>query len=214
MRRRLFNHAALAAGSLVILSISLWLDAGEPTSHQLSFATAWICLIYMGIALSIGPVMARTRGNVPLNIYLRRDVGIWCALAGLAHFTLGVDQSMNQVYLARFVTSEGGLVTAPINDQLFTWGSIVGLVAAVVILVPFCLSSDFMLRKLGTTWWKRLQKSAIWAFVFTVIHGLAFQLLESRSAVLIALLLAVCLAVVALRFRAPSSAGGATGSNT
>jgi DMSO/TMAO reductase YedYZ heme-binding membrane subunit len=212
--RRLINHAALAAGSLIILGISLWLDAGEATRHQLSFATAWICLIYMGIALSIGPLMARSRDTVPLNIYLRRDVGIWCALAGLAHFFLGVDQSMNQVYLARFVTSEGGLVTATVADQLFTWGSIIGLVAAVVILVPFCLSSDFMLRRLGPTRWKSLQKTAIWAFALTLVHGLAFQLLESRSVVLIALLLAACLAVMLLRFRTRSSAGNATDFDT
>lgn len=199
LRRRLVHHAALATGSVLVGAVAAGLDTSQGWSSQLSFATAWICLVYMAVALVIGPVTARRRGSAPLNNYLRRDVGIWCALTGLAHFFLGVDQSMNPVYLARYVTTDQGLVAPEVAQQFFTWGSIAGLVVAVIILVPLCISSDFMLRRLGPVWWKRLQRTAVWAFGFTIAHGLAFQLLESRSAAWIALLVGLSLAVIALR---------------
>lgn len=198
-RRRLRHHAWLAAGGVGAWAITAWLGPSESLSHQLSFATAWVCLVYLAFALSIGPLSVRRTGSAPLNNYLRRDVGIWAAAAGLAHCFLGVSQSMNQVYLARYVTATGGLVSPEVAQQLFTWGSITGLVVAVIILIPLCLSSDRMLRLAGPKWWKRLQRSAYWAFGITVVHALAFQALESRHSALILLLLGAALLVVGLQ---------------
>jgi sulfoxide reductase heme-binding subunit YedZ len=154
----------------------------------------------MAAALSIGPLTVRRTGAAPLNNYLRRDIGIWSGLTGLVHFFAGVDQSMKPVYLARYVETTGGMVSAELGRQLFTWGSLAGLVVFLLVLLLLGLSSDRALRRLGAKWWKRLQRSAYWAFAFTVGHGLAFQLLESRNSFLISVLVGVVLIVLGLQY--------------
>jgi DMSO/TMAO reductase YedYZ heme-binding membrane subunit len=75
------------------------------------------------------------------------------------------------------------------------------LLIAVLLVLLLVLSSDRVLRRLGSTWWKRLQRSAYFAFLLTVGHGFAFQALESRSAGLIVVLALVTAAVIALQLR-------------
>ncbi len=196
---RLRHHAALAFGSVAIFAATAWLRPGETSADHLSIATAYACLLYMAAALSVGPLKVRQMATPPLNNYLRRDIGIWSGIAGLVHFFVGVDQTMNQAYLARYVDTGAGLVSPELGRQLFTWGTIAGMVVAVLVVLLLSLSNDRVLRRLGPKRWKRWQRSAYWAFGLTVVHGAAFQLLEIRNVVLVALLVVVALLAVGLQ---------------
>jgi len=43
-----------------------------------------------------------------------------------------------------------------------------------------------VMRSLGSVWWKRLQRTSYLGFCLTLLHGLAFQVLESRTWALVA----------------------------
>ncbi len=208
--QRVKHHLVLVLGCLGIFAAMVWLRPGESRLDQLSIATAYTCLLYMGAALAVGPLIVRRTGTAPLNIYLRRDIGIWSALTGLVHFFVGVDQSMSPAYLGRYVETTEGLVSPELGRQLFAWGSIAGLVVALLVLLLLGLSNDRMLRRLGAKRWKRLQRSAYWAFAFTIAHGLAFQILEYRHGTLIGVLLAVAAVVVYLQLSARARSTGSS----
>jgi DMSO/TMAO reductase YedYZ heme-binding membrane subunit len=61
------------------------------------------------------------------------------------------------------------------------------------------LSSDRALRKIGMTWWKRLQRASYAAFLFTSIHAVAFQVIESRSLVWVGVILVVSIIIAGLQ---------------
>ncbi|MDH3282042.1 MAG: hypothetical protein OEQ18_13070, partial [Gammaproteobacteria bacterium] len=71
----------------------------------------------------------------------------------------------------------------------YSAGTIVGFLVGVVFIVLLGLSNDWSLRRLGRRKWKRMQRLAYVAFGLIVVHGFAFQLIESRRILLTALLL-------------------------
>ena len=135
-------------------------------------------------ALLIGPILRMQGRPSQLNIYLRRDVGIWGALTGLLHFVAGNVVAMNQSYVGIFVQGATRPPDVGVREQLFSGGAILGTAVAILFLLLLAISSDLALRRLGPKLWKRLQRSAHVAVWFTVAHGIAFQLLESRYAAL------------------------------
>ena len=174
-RRR--RHLALGTGLLFCCLITWW--AGPPAGawDRLSIVTAYVCAALLGVTLLIGPWRALRSGRHTLNHYLRRDMGIWGALTGLAHMAIGTELSMRPRYIDAFVrVPDNGL-----PPDLFAWGSIIGLVVGANFLLLLALSSDAALRRLGPVWWKRLQRTSYAGFLMTIGHGLAFQLLEQRT---------------------------------
>ena len=92
-----------------------------------------------------------------------------------------------------------------VRMALFSWGTIAGLIVAVVLLFLLMLSNDVALRTIGMRWWKRLHRASYLAFLLTALHGLAFQVLESRAAGWIALVLAASIAVLAMQIKGAGS---------
>ena len=181
------------AGGVLILSQPDLLE-------RISITSAWICMAYMTVALLLGP-LRRARGEVvPANIYVRRDLGIWAALLGLLHFYAGNVVAMNQVYIGTYV--RGPLVSSMelLRDQLFSFGSITGLIIAIIFLVLLAISSDRALRWLKVSRWKKIQRSSHVALWLTVFHGIAFQFLESRFIPLV-LLAVMAIAIFFVRRR-------------
>ncbi len=201
MNPRLRNHLVLASGSVALLVIARYLLPYATLAERLSVATAWLCLLLLAAVLLFSPLYLAGQRSQARNYYLRRDIGIWSALHGLAHFYFGNVVAMNSAYLEAFVT---GIAVPPgegVRDQLFSWGSIAGSLVAILYLVLLVLSSDWSIRRLGLQRWKRTQKSAIAVLWLTLAHGVAFQILESRYLVL-SLMLLVGVAVILVRRRA------------
>ncbi len=198
--RRLYHYAGLVIFSGLVLG---WVTAtsNESRLDQLSIATAYICVLSMTLALSIGPLRAYwvDHKKHTLNIYLRRDIGIWTALSGIMHLCLATAQSMNSAYIEKYVDADTAILSASTRGELFLWGSVTAFMVGILLLLLLSLSSDAAIRLVGARWWKRLQRSAYLAFVLTIIHGIMFQLLEGRAPGLIALLLVTSIAVLLLQ---------------
>ena len=194
--RRLLHFTGLAIFSLIIYACVV-VASSASTLDQLSVTTAYICVLSMATALLIGPSrVLRSGAPNPVNIYMRRDIGIWAALSGLAHLVLGTVQSMNTAYISQYVEINNAAPSESTRFELFLWGSVTAFVVGIVLLLLLSLSNDAALRVLGTRWWKRLQRFAYLAFVLTVFHGLMFQVLEGRSIALIVLLAMIFIAVL------------------
>ena len=199
LSRRLQHYVGLIIFSALILG---WVTStsNESTADQLSIATAYICVLLMAVALIVGPLRAYWYGiKTPVNIYLRRDIGIWTAMSGLIHLYLATIQSMNASYISRYVDINTAGLSESTRGELFLWGSVTAFIVGILLLMLLCLSSNTALRLLGVRWWKRLQRTAYAAFVLTIIHAIMFQMLEKRAIALIILLIAVSLVVVILQ---------------
>lgn len=134
----------------------------------------------LAVALSIGPIRQLEHRTYRINIYKRRDLGIWSALHGLFHFVAGNFVAMNPVYVGAFVRGATASPSTSVREQLFSGGSIAGLLVALLFLLLLAISSDRALRFLGTKKWKFLQRSSHAVLWLTVLHGIAFQVLEAR----------------------------------
>lgn len=200
--RRLSHHVLLSGLTLLASAAAIVAEAGASARESASLATAYLCLALLAAALSIGPLMALTSGRPTLNNYLRRDIGIWAGLNGLAHVWLGTLVSMNAGYVATFVKAALSPPSAEVRNWLFSVGAIAGYVVGALLVLLLALSSDRALRRLGAPRWKRLQRASYLALGLTALHGLAFQVIETRPAALVLLLVATTLAVLALHLAA------------
>ena len=197
--RRWHHHAALAAVTAVIYILISTVVASPTPLDQLSLASAYICLFLMAAALSIGPLQAIRTQRVSTNIFLRRDIGIWAALAGLIHLVVATAQSMTPRYMSLYVDVSTHKLSAALRAELFLWGSVSAFSVGLLLLLLLGLSNNFAMQYLGVTWWKRLQRSACLAFMLTLVHALMFQIIESRSVSMMALLLCLLLLLSGLQ---------------
>jgi sulfoxide reductase heme-binding subunit YedZ len=198
-RGRWRHHGLLALGSLVATGLFVLFDTGSTLLDEMSLATAYLCLTFMAVAISLGPLRVLEKYPLALNIYLRRDIGIWAGLTGLVHLFVATELSMSQRYMQLFVNVSTNLLSDDVRTELFSWGSIAGFVVGIFVLILLFLSNDKILRLIGPVWWKRLQRLAYPAFILTVLHGFAFQALESRSIIAIGIVTVAFIGVVILQ---------------
>ena len=197
---RLFTHISLAVFSAVVYLIVFLVSDEANHLIELSITTAYICTLLITVALSVGPVRVILQITNPTNIYLRRDIGIWAALSGLIHLCLATAQSMTPEYISTYVDVATVQLTNSARNELFLWGSVTAYATGLLLLLLLSLSNDAVLRWLGVKWWKRLQRLVYLAFTLTIVHGLMFQILESRNLILVGLLSALFLLILILQW--------------
>lgn len=197
MMRRIKCHLLLALLVLLLFAATAWSGPASGIEDRLSIVSAYLCLALLGYTLLIGSAQVMKTGRPITNIYRRRDTGIWAAIIGLLHFVLANKLSMNSAYIDHFVNQANIPLAIEFRSLLYSWGAILGYMVALIFLLLLGLSSDIVLRVIGVRWWKRLQRTAYVAFVFTVIHSFAFQILESRQALLIGVVTFVALLILA-----------------
>lgn len=196
MNRRLIHHSVLIAITAVSLGVAAIAGPDAAAADRLSIVSAYLCLFFLMVVLLIGPAHAISRRKPPANSYLRRDIGIWGALNGLLHFFLANILSMNYEYLGIFVESASVPPAPEIRSMLYSWGTILGYVIAVLFVILLALSNDRMLRLVGLKWWKRIQRASYLGFLFTCAHAFAFQVLESRGIFWIFVVLLITVSVL------------------
>lgn len=169
---------------------------------RVSLVTAWLCFALLAAALCLGPWQALRTGQPVLNNLLRRDLGIWAALTGLAHLVVATTVVMQPNYFRAYITG-------PPENPLPGWAGwigtasiLAGYLVGLIFLLLLALSNNRSLRRLGAPRWKRLQRAAAVAFFLTVAHGVIFQVIEGRTRGWLAGLVVVSAAVLVLRWRA------------
>ncbi len=174
-RRRLWHHAGIVAAAVVVGLLVPMLFPRAPLRTRLSVGTAYLGLGCVALSLVIGPLhLLRGRPN-PVSSDLRRDLGIWGGVAGLAHTAVGLTVHMRG--LANYA----------------------GVVASAVLLLLVLLSSDLALRRLGAGRWKRWQRLNYLGAVAILGHGALYQLVERQRVVLVGLFATVAAATLVLQ---------------
>jgi sulfoxide reductase heme-binding subunit YedZ len=115
---------------------------------------------------------------------------------------LAIGVSMSDSYLDEFVYVVADPLSESMRYALFTAGSVLGFVAALILLLLISLSNDFSLRRLGVRRWKGLHRSSYLGFLFIVVHGVAYQILERRHPALVLAFVGLVSAAVLCQMRA------------
>jgi DMSO/TMAO reductase YedYZ heme-binding membrane subunit len=195
MRRRLKHHTVLSTFTVIFLCVAAVSGPAPEAADRISIVSAYLCLFLLGIALLIGPFNVILNGRPLVNSYIRRDTGIWAALNGLLHFYLANVLAMNYEYLGVYVENSLVPPSTAVRSALYSSGTILGYVIAVLFFILLGLSNDRMVRAVGLKWWKRVQRLSYLGFIFTSAHAFAFQALESREAQWVFVVLLVTVSV-------------------
>jgi methionine sulfoxide reductase heme-binding subunit len=146
--------------------------------YRLSMATGYASVVLIAWAMLIGPWRVRRGRPAPASTDLRRDVGIWGAIFGLAHVVTGLQVHFGGKFWKYFLYPDGDH-RIPVRHDLFGFANWTGLAAALVLVLLLAISNDASLRTLGTKRWKSWQRWTYWAAALTVAHALAYQI-ETR----------------------------------
>lgn len=180
-----------------------WL-AGDPAAavDRLSLLTAWLCFVLLTATLAIGPWQALKSGRPLLNSLLRRDLGIWAAITGLAHLCTATAEVMQPVYFSTYITGPPEAPMPGWAGWIGTASIVGGYLVGLMFIVLLGLSNNRSLRRLGSTRWKKLQGIATKAFALAAGHGIVFQVIEGRTGAWLLGLVALSVSILAFRGRA------------
>jgi sulfoxide reductase heme-binding subunit YedZ len=175
--RRSKRHVTLAVGAIAITCAAYAATPPPDIRHRLSMATAYAGLIFLALALWIGPWNVLRRRPNPISFDLRRDVGIWTGILAILHAAIGLTVHLRgRMWMYFFKT----LHPLELQNTQFGFANFTGLAAALFFLMLLAISNDLSLRALKTDRWKSLQRWTYVAFVLTAAHGIAYQLIEKR----------------------------------
>jgi sulfoxide reductase heme-binding subunit YedZ len=159
-------------------------------------ATAYGSLVLLAWSLMIGPWnKLRGRPN-PVSGYLRRDIGIWAGVLGIAHVVLGLQVHWVGRMWVYFVLPDTLRFT---QWMVFGTANYVGLGATLILLLLLCLSNDASLRALGPARWKSLQRWNYAGAALVVGHSIAYQFIEKRTPGFIVAFAAIVLIALAMQ---------------
>ena len=156
----------------------------------------YFSLLLICVTLLIGPLaLLRWRRN-PVNIEVRRDIGIWAGITGLLHVLLTFRGTFVNNYILFFFLRPnccGGYVP---ELHLFGIGNDIGLLATILLLILTALSNTISLRLLKGKWWKRIQRLTYPLVILALLHTFIYQYINIRELPLVALTILLLLLVL------------------
>lgn len=161
--------------------------------RQLTVATGYLALGLLALTLLIGPANLLLRKRNPVSSYLRRDLGMWTAIASVAHVIFGLQvHGTGRIsgFLDYFVVDGRPLTNS------FGWANWTGLAATAIVVGLLVLSNNLALRKLKARRWKQIQRLNYALFALVVAHAFFYGALVRLESPFTLLLLVSVVAVV------------------
>jgi len=197
--RRLWRNVGILAIALAVhLVVVTATSHSSQVMYRLSMATGYVSVALIAWAMLIGPWRVRRGRPAPANTDLRRGVGIWASIFGIAHVVTGLQVHFAGKFWKYFVYPNGDH-WIPLRHDLFGFANWTGLAAALLLVVLLAISNDASLRKLGTQRWKSWQRWTYWVAVLTVAHALGYQITAKQHGVWIAVFAVVTVIVLAMQ---------------
>ncbi len=183
-RLRVGRHLALATLTLAASLIPVYALSTKSPAFRLSMGSAYVSLVLLAATLCLGPWNVLWSRANPLSTHLRRDLGIWAAVAGLVHVVAGLQVHMRGRFWLYFIPNKE---PSPVffRTDLFGFANHTGLLATTILILLLALSSDRVLSRLGGRRWKRWQRSSYLLALLVVAHGFAYQAIEGRQPLLV-----------------------------
>ncbi len=174
--QRTLTHLLLASVTLTgIYLTTLYAPHGE-AAYIFTIGCGYVCLLLLCVTLVIGPLnLIRKRLN-PVNIDLRRDIGIWAGINGCLHVTFALIERNRGNVLGFFFRLDG----RPLANLtgLSNW---IGLFATIILIALLLTSNALMLRKLKGKRWKKLQQLNYVLTTLVFLHTFAYQTIGGRE---------------------------------
>ena len=188
-RRRAVWHACLGCASgVAVIGAAPLLKGNHPGwVFGYSVASAHVSFFWLAVALLIAPSRILRGRSAPLQIDLRRDVGIWTGVMAIVHTVFGLQGHMQGRFWEYFVVR--GASGWTLRRDLFGLSNDLGLAGLGLVLLLLVLSNDWALRRLGARRWKRGQQSSYILFGLVLAHGFIFQQMGKRPWPLVIVLL-------------------------
>jgi methionine sulfoxide reductase heme-binding subunit len=169
MTQRLKKHYFPLLSFVIIASIVFYIYRGRRDSITfIADATGYISLVILAVSLIIGPVNLILKYNNPVSTYLRRDISITGGVLAVIHSVTGLFVHLRgKMWLYFFNDADHG---STIRLDHFGLANYTGLFAAIVILLLLITSNDYLLKKLTTLRWKKIQRLSYVVFFLIAVH--------------------------------------------
>jgi methionine sulfoxide reductase heme-binding subunit len=192
-RNRIVTHILMAIVSGIGYYITYLLEPDLEWKHVLTIGLGYVSLIQLAGTLLIGPwQLMHTQSRNPVNINLRRDIGIWAAITGTLHVIFGFQVHLNGVILHYFF--QPGTWRPWLNP--FGASNVIGVGATLLLLLLLVLSNDISLRTLKGKRWKYIQRFNYVLFGAVVLHTFGYQFVVKRTLSVTVLVLVITLVVL------------------
>ena len=190
------THRLLGAMTLALFLLIAILIPTDKQGGFLIVALGYFSLLLIFVTLLIGPLnLLRLRRN-PVNIDLRRDIGIWAAITGSLHVLLVLRGTVLNGQILLYFLHRGCCGYTPLVT-VYGISNDLGLFATLLLMLLLALSNTVSLRVLKGKWWKQLQRLNYLLTLLAVGHTFGFQYLNLRGPVLLALLILPIVIVLA-----------------
>ncbi|MBW8707698.1 MAG: ferric reductase-like transmembrane domain-containing protein [Alphaproteobacteria bacterium] len=197
LRRLWRHHLPLGLATAAIVWLFYITRPYPDVITRLSFSTAWPALVLLTVSLGVGPWRVLTRKPAALSVDLRRDIGIWAGITGVAHAGIGQCVHLRGRPWLYYIYEKGREHLLPLRHDMFGFANYTGLFAALILLALLVTSNDASLRKLGLPGWKSLQRWNYACFALTVCHTFGYLLgIEGLQAAAI-ITASLCVAITA-----------------
>jgi methionine sulfoxide reductase heme-binding subunit len=181
-RRLISHHLPLLASSAGVVLLLYFTRPYRDFWMKASFSTAYPALFLLLLTLMIGPFNVLTRKRCPVSNDLRRDIGIWAGILGIAHSAIGQNVHLRGRPWLYYLYEARQKHWLPIRHDLFGFSNYTGLLCVLVVTALLASSNDYSLRKLGTSQWKILQRWNYAAFGLAAGHAVGYLLIEHQHA--------------------------------
>jgi methionine sulfoxide reductase heme-binding subunit len=198
IRRLARNLGILGVALVVHLVVVTETSDTRQLMYRLSMATGYVSVALMAWAMAIGPWRVWRGRPAPASMDLRRDVGIWGALFGLAHVVTGLQVHFGGKVWQYFLDPEADH-PIPVRVDLFGFANWTGLAATLVLVLLLAISNDASLRALGTQRWKSWQRWTYGAAALTVAHAFGYQVVAGQEPRWIALFALITMVVLVMQ---------------
>ncbi|MBW8012142.1 MAG: hypothetical protein FVQ83_13025 [Chloroflexi bacterium] len=181
--KRLVSHIILALITLVGCYAAILYKPDIKLVRQLTIGLGYVSLLFLVFTLFYGTWRLLDRGRVPVNFYLRRDVGIWSGITGLLHVFFGLQVHLGGKIALYFLDPEGEGFSPLLN--LFGVSNYIGLLGTIILVILLLMSNDFSMRLLKGPLWKLLQRLNYILFPLVMAHTFGFQVVVDRERIFI-----------------------------
>jgi methionine sulfoxide reductase heme-binding subunit len=173
---RYYTHLAMAWFTAIGCYLAyLYRPRADPGSI-LTLGLGYVSLLQMVITLAIGPLKLLRQRHNPVNIMLRRDIGIWAGITGCLHVFFGLQMHMGGNILAYFFHPDGSIMF-----NLFGQANYLGLAGTIVLILLTVISNDLSLRRLKGKTWKWLQRTNYLLAPLVFLHALWYHDVARRE---------------------------------
>lgn len=160
--------ALLLAGGLV--AVFAYIHAHWSPMHRWNRTFGDVSLVLVALSVAIGP-LSRLYRRFSRLIPFRRELGIYACVLAIVHtviILLGwVELDLMRLFGFEWHPQLGRYVMFQLG---FALGNAIGIAALLLVMLLAATSSDFAIRKLGTSGWKFLQMGVHGLWWLTVAH--------------------------------------------